>query len=53
MFGDLTYHNYALDISEIKKLWSRGFNDVGCSTTPVMNINNQINPLGNGINNFF
>jgi hypothetical protein len=45
MFGDLTYHNFALDISDVEKIWRKGYNSSGCSTVPAKVINTQLNEL--------
>jgi hypothetical protein len=53
MFGDLNYHNFALTVNDVEKIWKKGFNKGGCSISGSTNVNTQMNDLGrNGANLF-
>lgn len=54
MFGDLNYHNFALTVDDVEKIWKKGFNEGGCtiggSTTKITV---QMNDLGKDGANLF
>lgn len=53
MFGDLNYHNFALNVNDVEKIWKKGFTQGGCSMSGSTNVNTQMNDLGkNGANLF-
>ena len=56
MFGNLNYHNFALSIVDVEKIWKRGFDDTGCDmgSRKNNNINRQMNDLSiGGFNSMF
>jgi len=53
MFGDLNYHNFALTVNDVEKIWKKGFNNGGCSMSGTTTINTQLNDLGKQGANLF
>lgn len=53
MFGDLNYHNFALTVNDVEKIWKRGFKEGGCSISGSTNLNAQMNDLGKHGANLF
>jgi hypothetical protein len=45
-FGDLNYHNFALTVIDVEKIWKKGFSQGGCSISGTTIINPQLNDLG-------
>jgi hypothetical protein len=45
-FGDLNYHNFALSVTDVEKIWKKGFTRGGCSVSGTTTINPQLNDLG-------